>query len=141
MLTFRRRYGAGALHLLAYLASFALAGAAAWSLLHDRTVAVVIWFVAAAVLHDLLFLPLYALADRGLVRGLPRRAVNHVRIPAAVSLLLLVVYFPEIARLSDVYTATTGLSSDHYFVRWLTVSGVAFLLSAIHFAARGRRVP
>ncbi|MEJ8672741.1 hypothetical protein WKI71_43560 [Streptomyces sp. MS1.AVA.1] len=29
-----------------------------------------VWFVGAALLHDLVLLPLYALADRSVVRGL-----------------------------------------------------------------------
>ena len=138
---FRQRYGDSPLNLLASLASFALAGAAAWSLLQSRTLAVTAWFVGAAVLHDVVLVPLYALAERGLrASGHRRYWINHVRVPAAVSALLLLVWLPSIARLSDVYTATTGLSSADYVVRWLAVSGILFLLSALHLALRHRRV-
>lgn len=141
----RRRYGASPLHLLVFVASFALAGYAAWSLVHVRPVAVATWFVGAAVLHDLLVLPLYSIADRGvqLVGRRPDspapRALNYVRMPAALSALLLVVFLPSITRLSHRYHATTGLSSAGYFGRWLAITGVLFLGSAILYAASLRR--
>ena len=53
-----------------------------------------VWFVAAAVLHDLLLFPVYTGLDRVLLvadRAAPRRVplVNHLRVPAALSALLL----------------------------------------------------
>lgn len=147
MRRFAHRYGANPLHLLALLASFALAGYAAILLVHSRPVGVVVWFVGAAIGHDLLLLPLYAIADRGMMRASRRRPaplpsapwLNYVRFPALVSGLLLLVYLPSIARLSTNYHATTGLSSAGYFARWLAVTGALFLLSALALALRMRR--
>ncbi len=145
MASFSRRYGAHPLHLLAMVASFALAGYAAIQLVHSRSIEVIVWFVGAAVGHDLLVLPLYAIADRTLIRrNRPARPgvspwINYVRVPAALSALLLLVYLPSIARLSDIFTATTGLSSGGYFSRWLGITGVLFLLSGLTLALRIRR--
>lgn len=156
MKAFRRLYGANPLHLLAMIASFALAGYAAQSLIQSRPIAVGVWFVGAAIGHDVILLPLYAIADQGARLVLPhrrRRAAgtvstpepanggwqNYVRVPAAISACLLLVYLPSIARLSDAFTPTTGLSSQGYFVRWLGITGVLFLLSALTFAVALRR--
>lgn len=144
MRIFARHYGAHPLNLLAMLASFAVAGYAALRLIDSRTIAVIVWFVGAAIVHDLVLLPLYAIADRGLHRRSARNAeryrrpvpswINYVRVPTAVSGLLLLVYFPSIARLSSGYHATTALSSDGYLLRWLLITGVLFLVSAVAFA-------
>jgi hypothetical protein len=146
MTIFARRYGARPLHLLAMIASFALAGYAAIQLFHSRSIEVFVWFAGAAVGHDLLLLPLYAIADSTIARGRRRSAlpgaapwINYVRIPAAASALLLLVYLPSIARLSSVFTATTGLSSEGYFSRWLGITGVLFLLSGLALAIKLRR--
>lgn len=150
MTKFSRRYGAGALHLLAMIASFAIAGYAAILLVKSRPIEVIVWFVGAAVGHDLLLLPLYALADgtlsraqrqtpAGHIRPGPSLWINYVRAPAMISGLLLLVYLPSIARLSSIFTATTALSSANYFVRWLGITGVLFLLSALALAIRLRR--
>lgn len=147
MRTFVRHYGAHPLNLLALLASFALAGYAVVLLVPSRPVAVIVWFVGAAIGHDLLLVPLYAIADRGLI-GLWRRHpgtvpispwINYLRVPAAISALLLLLFLPSIARLSTGFHATTGLSSSGYLARWLAVTGVLFVLSAIAFAIQLRR--
>jgi hypothetical protein len=67
-------------------------------------------------------------------------ALNHVRIPAALSLLLLVVYLPLILRVDpDRYMDTTGLSLDLYLGRWLLISAALFLISGVVYAIRLRR--
>lgn len=141
-----RRYGGHPLHLIALLASFALAGYAAILLVKSRPIEVIVWFVGAAVGHDVVLLPLYAIADRTLMRARGRHPkaapsvwLNYVRVPAMLSGLLLLVYLPNIARLSDIFTATTALSSQGYFLRWLAVTGVLFLLSGFALAVRLRR--
>jgi hypothetical protein len=125
-------YGASPLHLVGQLACFAVAGYAAVQLLGARPAAVLLWFVGAAVLNDILLAPLYILLDRS---GRRRRGFppwwNHVRVPAAISLLLLLVWFPELARRSHSYTRLTGLDASVYLGRWLAVSGVLFALSAL----------
>lgn len=148
---FRTLYGTHPLHLLALLASFALAGYAAIRLTESDPVGVVIWFVGAAVLHDLLLLPLYAIVDTAFVRawrirragdgGLPRRPwINYLRVPLASSGLLLLVFAPSIFRLSgSSYTAATGQQPDQYLANWLLVTAVLFVLSAVAYAIRLRR--
>jgi hypothetical protein len=141
-----RWYGASPLHLLALLACFGLAGYAAARLVSSRPLAVVVWFAGAAIGHDLVLVPLYSLADRSAAAALRHRApqlpaapwVNYVRVPAALSGLLLLVWFPLILRLRSPYHASTTLSADPYAWHWLAVTGTLFLLSAIAFALRLR---
>ena len=68
MARFRRRYGASPLHLVAFLASFAVTGLAVKGWLDEPAISIryiLIWFVGAIIAHDLLLLPLYsALLDR-----------------------------------------------------------------------------
>ncbi|MGO4748474.1 hypothetical protein AB4212_07565, partial [Streptomyces sp. 2MCAF27] len=56
--------------LLLLACSFALAGYAGARLLAGDWFGVALWFVGAALLHDLVLLPLYAVADRTAVRAL-----------------------------------------------------------------------
>jgi hypothetical protein len=141
-----RWYGANPLHLLALLGSFALAGYAADLLLSPRPLAVAVWFAGAVVGHDLLLLPLYSLADRSVTAAVRHRAprlptiawVNYLRVPAGLSLLLLLVWFPLILRLHTRYQASTTLSPNPYLWHWLAVTGTLFVLSAAAFALRLR---
>ncbi len=140
----RRGYGEGPLHLLLLVATFALTGYAGIRLLDGDTVRILIWFAGAAVVHDLVLLPLYSTADRALrtVAGRRPGAVNHVRVPAFLSLLLLLVWFPLITRQVRRYEPYTGLSADVFLGNWLLVTGVLFALSALWFvlgALRGGR--
>jgi type IV secretory pathway TrbD component len=130
------------LQLLLLAASFALAGYAGVRLLDGDWFGVALWFVGAAVLHDLVLLPLYAAADRALVRVTVRRRdwIGYVRVPAALSLLLLLVWFPLIAgRVTDRYPSATGLSPDGFLARWLLVTAVLFGGSALLYVLRLRR--
>ena len=151
---FRAAYGDSPLHLLILLASFALCGYAAAKLLAGDWRGIVEWFVGAAVIHDLLFVPLYGSADWVLNRGAragrpspaaaaPERSalrlalVNHVRVPAFLSLLLLLVYFPLILRrTATAYALTTRLSPEVFLGRWLLVTAALFGASALLFAVR-----
>jgi hypothetical protein len=132
---FRRLYGASPWHLVALLGCFALTGYAASRLLDDLPVLVriTIWFVGAAVVWDLLLGPALALADR-LLRPLGRLrvpALNYVRVPGLLSLLLLVVWLPVILQRSEaVFRTKAGLSQDPFLGRWLTVTAVLFAASA-----------
>jgi len=137
-----RRYGASPVHLLAHLAAFALVAWALAQMLDLRgATRVLVWLLAAAILHDLLLLPVYSLLDRvarsAVVRG---PAVNHLRFPAGISLLLLLVFFPVISgRGEPAYAAVSGLTYDGYAERWLLVSLGLFLLSGALYLVRGRR--
>ena len=133
----RRLYGATPLHLLAHLALLPLCG---WALLQivdtNRAARIVVWLVAAAVVHDLVVLPLYSGADRAL-RTLGGGAVNYVRVPAALSLLMLVVFFGTIAERGErSYGAVSGLTYEGYAMRWLLVSAALFAASAALYGLR-----
>ncbi len=138
----RARYGGGPAHLLATLASLAIAGAAVvgWTQRPKDLESVLIWFVGAIVLHDMVFLPLYSLLDRVTVGRLPRRAIAHVRVPLLISLLVLAATFPTVLG----YGAgsehhASGVVEHGYLVRWLLLCGALFALSGLSYAARGRR--
>ncbi len=167
----RRWYGAHPLHLLALLASFALAGYA----VHAVVVAgqwrgFAAWFLVAILGHDLLLFPLYSVADLSLRRLLPRwvtaagarhggrnsrgsepgtaaripspwpPVLNYVRVPAAFSLLLLLIWFPLVLGLSSAaYQRASGLGTGPYLWRWLAVTGTLFAVSSVSYALRLRR--
>lgn len=147
---FRYEYGAQPLHLLAVATSLLLSG---YGLLRITELPspgrILIWIVAAALLHDLVALPLYTLllrlahgaADRAIgSRAAMVLALNHVRVPAGLSLLLLLVYLPLVLRFApDGYAATTGRSVDPYLGRWLLISAGLFLASGVAYALRLRR--
>jgi hypothetical protein len=136
----RRAYGDGPLHLLSHVAALALAvyaftrifaGGQPWN--------VVLWFVGAVVLHDLVAFPLYTALDR-LALGRRMRSVNHVRVPALLSALSFIVFFPLILGLGDGrYERATTLSQDVYLGRWLLLCGAMFAGSALLYAVRMRR--
>jgi hypothetical protein len=71
---FTRRYGASPLHLLGHIAAFTIcAYALAQIVSGGAAVNFAVWFAGAALLHDLVFLPLYSLLDRVAYGG---RAAN-----------------------------------------------------------------
>lgn len=128
--------------LLLLACSFALAGYAGARLLAGDWFGVALWFVGAALLHDLVLLPLYAVLDRALVKtaGRRRAQVAYVRVPAALSLLLLLVWFPLISgRVAGRYAPATGLSGDGFAARWLLLTAALFAGSALLFVLRLRR--
>ncbi|MEV0973381.1 hypothetical protein [Microtetraspora glauca] len=147
------RYGADPLHLLVLLACFTLAGyAASRVVLAGVWVGFVVWFVGAAVIHDLLLYPLYTVADIA-VQWRPWRRprppaeaahraswINYVRVPVGLSALLLLIWFPLVFRLSErTYRASVALDTTPYLGRWLLVTGVLFAGSALAYAIRLRR--
>ncbi|MEU3911480.1 hypothetical protein [Streptomyces sp. NPDC029721] len=143
---FRHRYGASPLHLLLLLASFALACYAGLRLLEGDTLGVAVWFVGAALLHDLVLLPLYAVTDLAVQKLLgpragqgtrvPRAGVNHVRVPAFVSGVLLLVYWPLVLGQVGHYTISTGLPADVFLGRWLLITACLFAASGAVLAVR-----
>ncbi len=152
MSKFRARYGASPLRLLLVLCSFALTGYAGIRLLDgDEPWLVVVWFVGAALLHDLVLLPLYTATDRAAQTVLgrhpepaaqgdgnapARRWINHVRVPVFLSGVLLLTYFPLILGQVENFTAYTGLPDDVFLGRWLLISAALFGLSALLLLAR-----
>jgi hypothetical protein len=143
---FKRWYGANPLHLLAMLGCFALAWYAGAGLLHAKPVGVVVWFAGAVVGHDLILMPLYALADKSVMTVFRHRPpklptvpwINYLRVPVVLSGLLLLIWFPLIFRIPSHFPRTTDLSLDPYLGHWLLVTGALFLLSAVVFAVRLR---
>jgi hypothetical protein len=148
-------YGAGPLHLIALVASFAIAAAAVVGFF-DRpgdVVGVLVWLGAAAVLHDLVLLPAYSLIDRITIGRLPpaaagdsvavTRAVSpaaYIRIPAALSGLLLLVSFPVIFALGRrAEFVASGITEHGYLARWLLLTGAMFALSGAAFAVASAR--
>jgi len=156
----RHWYGANPLHLLALLAAFALAGYAVRAVIAaGQFRGFALWFAVAIVGHDLLLFPLYSLADLSVQRLLPwgssrKRTgpvpagqvpgpplINYVRIPVGFSLLLLLAFFPLILGLSEPeYHRASGLTTQPYLWRWLAVTGVMFVVSAVAYALSWRRI-
>ena len=143
---FKRWYGANPLHLLAFLGCFALAGYAAARLVPSRPLGIAVWFLGAVIGHDLLLMPLYSLADRSASAAIRHRAarlpalpwINYLRVPAALSGVLFLVWLPLILRLRTRYQASTTLSPNPYLWHWLAVTGALFLVSAVALALRIR---
>ncbi|MEE1797549.1 hypothetical protein PUR57_02420 [Streptomyces sp. JV176] len=139
---FRRVYGEPPLHLVVLLAGFALCGYALVRLLRGDWLGIAVWFVGAALLHDLVLVPLYTgtdwLAHRALGRRrrTSRKDINWLRVPFFLSLLLLLVYWPLVLRDSPDYERATGLSADVFLGRWLLISAVLFAATGVWLAIR-----
>jgi hypothetical protein len=148
MKRFIRWYGANPLHLLVLAGCFALAGYAAAQLVSSRPLGVAVWFAGAVIGHDLILMPLYSLADRSALTAIRHSAprlpavpwINYLRVPAGLSGLLLLVWFPLILRLHTDYRASATLSPDPFLWHWLAVTGALFLGSAALLALRLRRI-
>lgn len=123
----RRHYGTSPLHLLAHGLLFAVFGWVVLQLVDARGAGdMLVWFVLAIVLHDLALLPFYSALDRLAVRS-PLPSANLVRIPAGLSLLLLLLFFPQILGLNDgSFRFVSGVNPEGYLERWLIVTGVLF---------------
>jgi hypothetical protein len=138
----RLRYGASVWHLAGHALAFAAIAYALSRLTAPsvgRPLAIIVWLVAGAVLHDLVFLPLYSVADR-LARAAGGRAINHLRVPAVISGVLLLVYFPLIlSKAPAAYERNTGRPPPDYLARWLAITAGLFVASGLVWAARSRR--
>jgi hypothetical protein len=137
----RARYGASPLHLLAHLAVLPLV---AWALLQviDRpdAIRILLWLALSAVVHDFVLLPFYSVLDRAGQRAAPRPAVNFVRVPALMSGLLLLVFFPAISGKGEPsFRRVSGLTYDGYLARWLLITAVLFAVSGAAYLVRGSR--
>jgi multisubunit Na+/H+ antiporter MnhE subunit len=102
------------------------------------SVGVATWLIAAVVVHDFVILPLYSGADRVIRRN------NYIRIPGAISLLMLVVFWGTIAgRGERAYHSVSGRTYDGYATRWLLVTAALFAGSGLLYLVRrgsgGRR--
>ncbi|MGW4792114.1 hypothetical protein ACWEPC_06835 [Nonomuraea sp. NPDC004297] len=141
-----RAYGAPWWHLLVLALGFLVAGYVATRVVDAGIwVGFVVWFVGAVVLHDLVLFPLYSAADLAArsagarTRGSRRTGarwrpgpINHLRVPAAFSALLLLVWSPLILRGAEPnYRAAVGLSTIPYLNRWILVTLALFAASAL----------
>ncbi|MFC3499678.1 hypothetical protein ACFOOK_01515 [Micromonospora krabiensis] len=148
----RATYGGGLRHVLVMLVCFTVAGWVVARLAGEPTAGrMLLWFVGAAVAHDLLLFPVYATVDHGLRRATraggreagPAARVallNHLRAAALAAALLFLVFLPGILGLTpDTYRAATGQERVPYLARWLAVTGVLFLVSAVWWAIRWAR--
>jgi hypothetical protein len=139
-----RHYGASPLHALAHVIVFALAGWAIAQIVDIRgAVSVLKWFVAALVLHDLVLLPAYSALDwldqRLVLRGVA--LTNHIRVPAVLSGLTFLVFFPLILGRSDNNLRyVSGITPSGYLGRWLLLVAGFWLVSAAVLAVRLVRV-
>ena len=142
-----RRVAPALLQLLVHAAAFAVAFYALTQIFRGGSaVNFILWFAGAALLHDLVLLPLYSLLDW--VARVPRHhrsvreivLINHIRTPAVISGALLLVYFPAILGLTDAnYLAATGHHPAGYARNWLEITGVLFAASALLYAIRVMR--
>ncbi|MCG5446076.1 hypothetical protein NIE79_004641 [Micromonospora sp. NIE79] len=163
---FRATYGSSLQHLVVMIACFALTGWVALRIAEEATAGrMLLWFVGAAIAHDLILFPIYASADR-VLRGalgrpghagtegqspvahhsMPRRAgqapyrpspLNHIRVPALATGLLFLVYLPGILRQGrETYLAATGQNQHPYLVRWLAITAMLFLVSGVWYLLR-----
>ena len=151
MRRFTDRYGDRPAHLALMLGCVAVAAYAASFLLGDPALlTVLIWFVGAALAHDLVLFPLYAAADRvltGVAGRLPRGRVplvNHIRVPALGAGLTLLMFLPGIIRQGDpVVRGQSGLDQSPFLLRWLllvvAMAAASALVYGLH-VLRTRRV-
>lgn len=123
-----RNHELGPGRIAIYLFGFGLALYAAWRLVPHNPVGLMIWFGLAIIGHDLILLPLYGLADHGVLTALRRfgltRWIGHLRVPAFMSGVLLLIFLPQI------------LESGTYLSRWLLISLLLFAGSALVYLGR-----
>lgn len=143
-------YGAHPVHLLVLLACFALAGyVVSHVAIYAAWPRILIWFLAAVVVHDLVLFPVYALVDRSatsllaLLRGsrggrTPRVPVlNYLRVPALGASLTFLLFLPGIVGQGAVtYQAATGQTQQPFLQRWLLLCAALFAVSAVVYAIR-----
>ena len=123
------------------VACLAVSGYAVTIVLGDPALPrMILWFLAAAVLHDAVLLPLYSGADRALVTLAPRArvpVVNHVRVPVLGAGLTLLLFLPGIiGQGGAAHLAATGLDQQPYLVRWLLLVTAMAAVSALVYAVR-----
>jgi hypothetical protein len=142
---FRTAYGSTPIHLLGHIIAFT---AFVWALSQilggGYVVNYIAWFVGAAVLHDIIVLPIYTLIDQ-VTRHEGHRAwgtryastINYVRAPAIISTILLLVYSPEILGYSAKnYRDDTGHPLPSILTNWLLITAGLFLTSGLIYTTR-----
>lgn len=153
MARFRAFYGASPLHLLGMLFCFALVACTVFTLgipeLWNPSSwwqSILVWFVGAVVLHDLVLFPLCAFADRAVHKALrapgerrtgrpPRVSpLNYLRVPGLSVGLLLLLFLPGIVKQGGPsYLSATGQTQEPFLQRWLLLALVIFGVSALAY--------
>jgi hypothetical protein len=127
--------------LLVFAVGFVVAGYAVWRIkVQGGLVHLVVWMALAVVIHDLVAWPLYTLADRAAIRASARSRVpwiNHVRVPAVMSAVLLLISLPLVLRLTaGAYRGYAGESESPYLWHWLAIVAALSTASAIAYVVR-----
>jgi hypothetical protein len=159
----RRVHDEQPLQLLAIVVSFAVvaAGVAGWFQQGSDPRGIILWALGSAVAFEWIALPLAWLLDRvalGPWRLRPAGAVPadgasaapvaapasanraYIRVPALLSVLLLIVFAPLIFSAdTPTFVATTGFSPPDYLARWLLATAAMFAVSAVAYAWSLRR--
>lgn len=152
----RRTYGAHPAHLVLVVAGFVVAVYVVFviglSTLWNPDVwwqSIIVWFIAAAIVHDLVLFPAYATGDRVLtgVVKLIRRAggrrgreplvpvLNFIRIPVLAAGLVTLIFLPGIiAQGKASYLRATGQTQEPFLQRWLLLCLAILVLGAIAYA-------
>lgn len=146
MRSLRERYGDGPLHLIAAIASLAVAAYAFLEIArHPGPISFAVFFAGAIVAHDLIAFPLYSALNRlagraGAVAGLEGSRINYLRVPVLLSAFAFIVWFPLILGLDDErYVADTGHARGAYLERWLLLTAALFVGAGVVYAIRRRR--
>lgn len=142
----KRLYGASPLHLLGQLVAFAIAVYAFSRIIEVRStdnLSLALWFVAGALLHDLVFVPVYLVLDLLMRLGVQDhalrhlRVVNHVRVPAAISGVLLLTTFSLIlGKNRGSFERASAQAPPDYLGRWALVTAGVFAVSALAYVVR-----
>jgi hypothetical protein len=144
---FHAAYGESPVQLVLLLASFAVALLAARHVYQadpKHWWRYAIWFVGAALAHDLLLFPVYSTLDR-VLRLVPRprmtaATVNYVRVPAVLSGFLLLTFLPAITKGGQVsFGYAAAQTQDGIFLHWVIVTAVLFAASGLVYAVRRLR--
>jgi Flp pilus assembly protein protease CpaA len=142
-----RFYGAGAAHLASVVVCLAVVGGAVAIVADDPAwPMMLVWFLAAVVLHDFVLFPLYAAGDRLLTpararSGRRRRwrvpVVNHVRVPVLGAGLTFLLFLPGILGRGDATLhAVSGLDTAPVAGRWLLLVAAMAGTSALVYVVR-----
>jgi hypothetical protein len=144
----KKIYGESPLHLLGQIVAFAIAAYAYLQIIDvhsTNTLNLLVWFLAGALLHDIIFVPIYLILDLVARLGIQDhalrsvRAINHIRFPVAICGVMLLTLFPLILQKSKAnYARVSGVSFPDYLSRWLLIVAVVFGVSALSYAVRLR---
>jgi hypothetical protein len=159
----RRLYGAHPVQLALLVACFAVAGyvlhlVGLHALWNPDTwwKSIAVWFVGAAVAHDLVLFPVFAGADRvvsSLSARLARRGrstptvpvVNYLRVPLLACGLVTLMFLPGIIRQgSAAYTRANGQTQEPFLGRWLLLCAAILLVALVAYLVANlvaRRAP